>query len=193
MVFQCKWNEIKEYQSQLEKASGLYYWYLTDNPKELLYVGEAIDLYRRMVQYQKDKREGYNNQNILELIKSGSDSIMVVFQLIDINGMDNKQLKKHLKEKEASFIQDWIPLFNIKENPRYQIQSTQKVIGRYVSDANLEVTFNEIREYLFSKWKGLVPYERIDEALANKQYHLSNYCKTSQKKKTLNPRYKKIA
>ncbi|PGT97718.1 GIY-YIG nuclease family protein [Bacillus cereus] len=193
IVFKCKWNEIEEYQSQLKKVSGLYYWYLTYNPKELLYVGEATDLYRRMGQYQKDKREGYNNPRILELIEFEADSIMLAFQPIDNHGMDKKEFKRNLKEKEASFIQDWIPLFNIDENPRYQIHSIQKVIGQIVSDANREVTFNEMREYLFQKWRGKVSYERIDEALLNKRYHLSSYCKTSQKKQTLNPKQKKTA
>jgi predicted GTPase len=143
-----------------------------------------------MMQYQNDKREGYNNQSILELIESESDSIMVAFQPFDTNGMDKKELKRHLKEKEAMFIQDWIPLFNIEENPRYLIHPIQKVIGRIVSDANREVSFSKMRKYLFGKWRGKVSYKRIDEALANKQYHLSNYCKTSQKKKTLNPKNK---
>ncbi len=168
-IIKCNWNEIEKYQSQLTKESGLYFWYRSHNPKELLYVGEATDLYRRMMQYQKDKREGYNNPNILELIESESDSIMVAFQPIDTHVMDKKERKRHLKEKEASFIQDWIPLFNIEENPRYQNHSIQKVIGQVVLKANREVTFIEMREYLFRKWRGKVSYKRLDEALANKQ------------------------
>lgn len=187
-IIKCNWNEIEEYQSQLKEESGLYFWYRTHNPKELLYVGEATDLYRRMMQYQKDKRGGYNNQKVLELIESESDSIMVAFQPIDTYGMDKKERKRNLKEKEASFIQDWIPLFNIEENPRYLNHPIQKVIGRVVSKANREVTFIEIREYLFRKWRGNISYKRLDEALANKQYHLSKYCKTNQIKKTLRPR-----
>ncbi|CAH0249086.1 hypothetical protein SRABI80_02941 [Peribacillus frigoritolerans] len=78
-VFTIKWNEVENHLEQLDKVSGLYYWYIIYNPKELLYVGEATDLYRRMMQYQKDKRVGNNNQSILELIESESDSIMVVY------------------------------------------------------------------------------------------------------------------
>ncbi|MGJ9383883.1 GIY-YIG nuclease family protein [Salipaludibacillus sp. CF4.18] len=192
-VFKCKWNEIEEYQSQLKEVSGLYYWYLTYNPQELLYVGETTDLLRRFKQYQKDKREGKNNQSILDLIEAEPDSIMIAFQPIDTHGLDKIEQKRHLKKEEAKFIQDWIPLFNIEENPRRLIHPIQKVIGQVVSKANREVTFNQMREYLFRKWKGNVSYEQIDEALANKQNHLSRYCKTSQKQKTLNLKDKKTA
>jgi hypothetical protein len=186
-VIKCKWSEIEVYKPLLKNVSGLYYWYLIHNP-QLLYVGEAIDLYRRMKQYKSDKIGGNNNPNILELIESESESIMVAFQPFYTGDMDKKELKRYLKEEEALFIQDWIPLFNIEENPRYLIHPIQKVIGRVVSKANREVDFNEIREYLYGKWSGKVSIERIDEALANKQFHLSNYCKTNQLKKTLNPR-----
>lgn len=191
-IIKCKWIEIEENQAQLKKVSGLYYWYMTHNP-QLLYVGEAVDLYRRMMQYQNDKREGYNNQSILDLIESEPDSIMIAFQPIVTHGLNNRELKKYLKEQEATFIQDWIPLFNIEENPRFLIHPIQKVIGRIVSDANREMSFSEIRELLFKKWWGKVAYERIDEALANKQCYLSNYCKTNQRKKTLSPKNIKTA
>ncbi|WP_142314862.1 GIY-YIG nuclease family protein [Bacillus wiedmannii] len=65
----------------------------------MLYVGEATDLYRRMGQYQKDKREGYNNPRILELIEFESNNIMLAFQPIDNHGMDKKEFKRNLKEK----------------------------------------------------------------------------------------------
>lgn len=141
-----------------------------------------------MGEYQKDRRKGHNNQRVIELIENELDSLKVAFQPINGDGMDKKELKKYLKEKEASVIQSLIPLFSIEENPRHLIHPIQKVIGEVVSKANREVTFNQMREYLYRKWWGKVSYERIDEALANKQYHLSKYCKTNQKKRTLYPR-----
>ncbi len=141
-----------------------------------------------MREYQKDRRKGHNNQRVIELIENELDSLKVAFQPINGDGMDKKELKKYLKEKEASVIQSLIPLFNIEENPRHLIHPIQKVIGEVVSKANREVTFNQMREYLYRKWWGKVSYERIDEALANKQYHLSKYCKTNQKKRILYPR-----
>lgn len=163
---------------------------MSNNSKELLYVGEAIDLYRRMGQYDKDNGEGRNNQRVIELIQSESESLMVAFQPIVALGKEKKELKKYLKEKEASVIHELIPLFNVEENPRYLIHPIQKVIGEVVSKKSREVTFTEMREYLFLKWRGEVTYERIEEALANKQFHLSKFCKTNQKKKTLSPRMK---
>ncbi|WP_434182262.1 GIY-YIG nuclease family protein [Bacillus thuringiensis] len=186
--FSIEFTKIKEYETQLRGKSGLYYFYRSCNPKGLLYVGEAIDLYRRMREYQKDRRKGHNNQRVIELIENELDSLKVAFQPINGDGMDKKELKKYLKEKEASVIQSLIPLFNIEENPRHLIHPIQKVIGEVVSKANREVTFNQMREYLYRKWWGKVSYERIDEALANKQYHLSKYCKTNQKKRILYPR-----
>lgn len=191
-IFKCKWNEIEEYQSQLKGVSGLYYWYRS-NDSELLYVGEATDLYRRMKEYQKDKQKGINNKDLVKLIESESDSIMIAFQPIDSQGMSKEKFKSHLKKEEARFIQKWIPLCNIEENPRHVIHSIQKVIGRIVNESNREWTFNEMRDYLFKEWWGKVLYEQLDEALANKQCHLSKYCKTSQKKKTLHPKEKKTA
>lgn len=143
-----------------------------------------------MGQYEKDKGEGRNNQSVIELIEAELDSLKVAFQPINALGKDKKELKKYLKEKEARVIQELIPLFNKEENPRYLIHPIQKVIGEEVSKANREVTFTEMRKYLFCKWRGKVSYELIDAALANKNYHLSRYCKTSQKEKTLNPRKK---
>ena len=186
--FSIEFTKIKEYETKLRGKSGLYYFYRSYNPKELLYVGEAIDLYRRMGGYQKDRRKGHNNQRVIELIENELDSLKVAFQPINGDGMDKKELKKYLKETEASVIQSLIPLFNIEENPRHLIHPIQKVIGEVVSKANRRITFNQMREYLYRKWWGKVSYERIDEALANKQYHLSKYCKTNQKKRTLYPR-----
>ncbi|WP_427036598.1 hypothetical protein [Cytobacillus pseudoceanisediminis] len=86
-----------------------------------------------MVQYQKDKREGYNNQSILDLIESEPDSILVAFQPIESNGMEKVELKKHLKEREAMVIQDLVPLFNIEENPRYLIHPIPKSKSNWTS------------------------------------------------------------
>lgn len=191
-IFKCKWNEIEKYQPQLRRVSGLYYWYDSSSSK-LLYVGEATNLYRRMKQYQNDKQRGNNNKGLVNLIESQSDSLMIAFQLIDSQDMNKKEFKRYLKQREAMFIQNWLPLLNIDENPRYLIHPIQKVIGRIVLEQNREIAFKEMRKYLFEKWQGEIPYERIDEALANKRYHLSNYCKTSQKEKTLTPKEIKIA
>ncbi|EOO79497.1 hypothetical protein IC7_00569 [Bacillus cereus BAG1O-1] len=111
----------------------MYYFYRSCNPKGLPYVGEAIDLYRRMGEYQKHRRKGHNNQRVIELIENELDSLKVAFQPINGDGMDKKELKKYLKEKEASVIQSLIPLFNIEENPRHLIHPIQKVIGEVVS------------------------------------------------------------
>lgn len=100
--------------------------------------------------------------------------------------------KDLLKEKETSIIQRYIPEFNGSENPRGEIYTIQKVIGRIVDDSNREWTFSEMREYLYENWWKQVSYEKIDKALADYK-HLTNHCKQSQKKKTLNPKKKKIA
>ncbi|MGP1906798.1 GIY-YIG nuclease family protein [Metabacillus sp. JX24] len=186
--FKVKFTKFKRFKTKLSNKSGLYYFYLSYNPEELLYVGEAIDLYRRLGQYEKDKGEGHNNQRVVELIKNELNSLMVAFQPINVLGKNKKELKKYLKVKEANVIQELVPLFNVEENPRYLIHPIQKVIGEVVSKASREITFSYMREYLFLKWWGIVPYERIDKALANKQFHLSRYCKTSQKNKILNPK-----
>ena len=103
----------------------------------------------------------------MQLIESNPNDVEVAFKLIDENS---------LKEEETKFIQEWIPEYNVKENPRCEISPIQKMIGKYVHGVNREVTFSEVREYLFNKWRGEVSYERIDEALRDEKRNLSKYC-----------------
>lgn len=45
----------------------------------------------------------------MQLIESNPNDVEVAFKLIDENS---------LKEEETKFIQEWIPEYNVKENPR---------------------------------------------------------------------------
>lgn len=179
-VFRVKFNELEKYQHYLNKVCGLYFYHV-DN--KLKYVGLSDNLWSRFsCGYLKEDSKQYINANLMKLIKSKSSSLEVIFAPMD---------RADLKEQETLWIQEYIPEFNERENPRGEIHSIQKVIGRTVNNSNREWTFSEMREYLFRKWWGKVSYERIDEALENKQYHLSRYCKTNQKMKTLNTKEKK--
>ncbi|USK69900.1 hypothetical protein [Peribacillus asahii] len=133
--------------------------------------------------YLKEDSKQHINAKLLKLIESNPSSIEVIFVPMD---------KDLLKEKETLIIQRYIPEFNGSENPRGEIHTIQKVIGRIVDESNREWTFSEMREYLYENWWKQVSYEQIDKALADYK-NLTNHCKQSQKKKTLNPKKKKIA
>jgi hypothetical protein len=93
-----EFTKLKEYEIKLRGKSGLYYFYKSNNPEGLLYVGEAIDLYRRMKQYhQKDRREGHNNPKVVGLIENELDSLKVAFQPIEDIFNNKKELKKFLQ------------------------------------------------------------------------------------------------
>jgi hypothetical protein len=179
-VFSAEFLELEKHQWDLENESGLYFFHVD---KKLKYVGLSEDLWHRFKNgYLKEDSKQHINAKLMHLIVSNPSVVEVVFAPMD---------KYLIKEQETLWIQEYIPEFNERENPRYEIHSIQKVIGRIVNCSNEEWSFSEMREYLFNKWWEKVSYEQIDEAIANKQYHLSNYCKTNQRKKTLNP--KKIA
>ncbi|USK64853.1 hypothetical protein [Peribacillus frigoritolerans] len=181
-VFTVKWNELEKRKNELDEVSGLYFYHVNN---KLKYVGLSDNLWNRFNGgYLKEDTKQHINPKLMQLITSNSSVVEVIFAPLD---------KYLLKEQETLWIHEYIPEFNEKENPRYEIHPIQKVIGRIVNSSNKEWSFNEMREYLFNKWWGKVSYERIDEALANKQFHLSNYCKTSQKKKTLKSKKKKTA
>lgn len=176
-VFSVNFWGLEKYQQDLVDESGLYYFHVN---KKLKYVGLSEDLWHRFKNgYLNEDTKQHINPKLMRLIASNPSAVEVIFAPMD---------KYLLKEQETFWIQEYIPEFNERENPRYEIHSIQKVIGRIVNSSSREWSFSEMREYLFRKWWGKVSYERIDEALANKQYHLSNYCKTSQRKKTLNPK-----
>lgn len=181
-VFTAKFLELEQYQKDLVNRSGLYFFHVN---KRLKYVGKSTDLWHRFKNgYLKEDTKQHINAKLMQLIASEPSVVEVIFAPM------NKNL---LKEQETLWIQEHIPEFNERENPRYEIKSIQKVIGSIVTSSNREWSFEKMREHLFSKWWGKVSYERIDEALANKQYHLSNYCKTSQLKKKLMPKRRIIA
>lgn len=178
-VFTVKYLELEKYQKELENNSGIYFLHVE---KKLKYVGISEDLWYRFKDgYLKEDTKQYVNSKLMQLIILNPSVVEVTFAPMD---------KYLLKEEESLFIQEYIPEFNERENPRYEIHPIQKVIGRIVNSSNKEWSFGDMREYLFRKWRGKVSYERIDEALANKQCHLSNLCKTSQKRKVLNPKKK---
>jgi hypothetical protein len=178
-VFKQKFLGLEQYQQELESKSGLYFFHVD---KRLKYVGLSEDFWNRFKYgYLKEDTRQHVNPKLMQLISSHPSMVEVIFAPMD---------KYILKEQETLWIQEYIPEFNEKENPRYEIHSIQKVIGRIVNSSNHEWGFQEMREYLFVKWWEKVPYERIDLALANKQFHLSNYCKTSQKLQLLRPKSK---
>lgn len=115
----------------------------------------------------------------MQLIKSVPNDIEVIFE---------PMAKDELKEKESRFIQDWISQFNKAENPRYEIRSIQRVIGRIVNESAREWTYSEMGNNLYNKWRSEVSLERIDEALINKSGNLSRYCGTTLSQKILKPK-----
>lgn len=180
-VFTVKWNELEKSKNELDEVSGLYFYHVNN---KLKYVGLSDNLWKRFNGgYLKENSKQYINAKLMELIESNSSAVEVIFAPLD---------KDLLKEQETLMIQEYIPEFNEKENPRDEIHPIQKVIGRIVKDSNREWTFSEMREYLFDKWWKQVSYERIDKALTDYK-NLTNHCKQSQKKKTLNPKKKKTA
>ncbi|MDM5257059.1 GIY-YIG nuclease family protein [Bacillus toyonensis] len=180
-VFRVKFNELEKNQQYLDNVSGLYFYHV-DN--KLKYVGQSDNLWHRFNGgYLKEDSKQHRNPKLMKLIKSNPNSVEVIFAPMD---------EYLLKEQETLLIQKYIPEFNEKENPRYEIHPIQKVIGRIVKESNREWTFSEMRKYLFDNWWKQVSYERMDKALADYK-NLTNHCKQSQKKKTLNPKEKKTA
>jgi hypothetical protein len=176
-VFRRKLVELEKNHHDLKNRSGLYFIHLN---KRLLYVGLSEDYWKRFKHgYLKEGTKQHVNKKVLKLIDSNPTILEVIFAPMD---------KNLLKEQETLWIQEHIPEFNERENPRYEILSIQKVIGRIVNNSNREWSFKEMSDYLFRKWRGEVSYKRIDTALANKQFHLSNYCKTNQKQQVLKPK-----
>ena len=145
-----------------------------------MYVGKAVDLWNRFGHgYLKEDSKVYKNADLMELIVSRPDMVEVIFAPID---------KENLEEQETLWIQEHIPLFNDRCNPRYSTTALQRVLARTVNEFDRIWTFTEIREYIFKKYKMKLSYEQIDEALANKQKDLSKYCRTSQEKQILMPK-----
>ncbi|MEK4738584.1 hypothetical protein MHH66_20120 [Bacillus sp. FSL H8-0492] len=178
-MFRIKFTEIKNCQKQLDKVSGLYCYHVNRNLK---YVGISNNLWHRFEGgYLKECSTQHRNSKLMQLIETNQNDIEVIFKPI------NKEL---LKEEETKFIQDWIPLYNAKENPRYEIRPIQKVIGRFVNKENREVTFSEVREYLFHKWHSEVSYEKIDEALRDEKHNLGKYCSKKRGQEVLMPKRK---
>lgn len=179
IVFKSKFNELGKYKNMLNKVSGLYFYHVN---KKLIYVGKSVDYWNRFGYcYLKKGSKVHKNPNLKKLIEFKPEIVGVVFA-----PMDNKLLK----EQETLFIQEFIPLFNKAENPRFEIQSIQKVIARIVNQTNREWTYDEMREFLSLKWKREVPFEKLDEALENKNHNLSRYCRTVPKQKILKPKKK---
>jgi len=176
-AFMIRFTEIKKYRQMLEKASGLYCYHVN---KKLKYVGISNNLWHRFEDgYLKEDSAQHRNSKLMQLIESNPNDVEVAFKLIDGNS---------LKEEETKFIQEWIPEYNVRENPRCEISPIQKMIGKYVHEVNREVTFLEVREYLFNKWRGEVSYERIDEALRDEKRNLSKYCSKKRGKQIVTPK-----
>ncbi|MFE4140682.1 GIY-YIG nuclease family protein [Peribacillus sp. YIM B13472] len=179
--FRVKFNELGKYQQNLVQESGLYFFHVNN---KLKYVGQSENLWKRFnCGYLKKDSKQHINANLLKLIESNPSSIEVIFVPMD---------KDLLKKKETIIIQRYIPEFNERENPREEIHAIQRVIGKIVDDSDREWTFSDMRNHLFDSWWKQVSYERIDKALADFK-NLTKHCKQSQKKKTLNPKKKKIA
>lgn len=171
-----KFSEVKNYQKQLSQESGLYFFYVNG---KLKYVGQSKDLWWRFTGgYLKKGTKQHVNSRMLNLIETNPDEIEVLFVLME---------KELLKITETLFIQKNIPEFNEIENPRRERHSVQKVIGRIVTESNRQWTFSEMRYYLYEGWNKRIPYDHIDEALADYK-NLTNHCKQSQKRQTLNPK-----
>lgn len=180
-VFSDKYLKLENYQQALKNESGLYFFHVNN---KLKYVGESKDLWNRFKNgYLKKNSKQHINMGIMGLIDSNPKEIEVIFAPMD---------KSCLKDQESLWIQEHIPEFNERENPRYEIHPIQKTIGRIVNSSNREWSFAEMKEHLYDKWRGHVSKERIEEALRNHK-HLTNHCKQSQKKETLNPKKKKLA
>ncbi|MBS4213236.1 GIY-YIG nuclease family protein [Neobacillus rhizophilus] len=163
----------------MNKKSGLYFFHLKGGLK---YVGKTDNFWKRFYSgYLKEESSQHCNPKLMQLVKKVPNDIEVIFKPL---------AKDELKEEESRFIQEWIPQFNKTENPRYEIRSIQRVIGRIVNETDREWTFSAMREDLIIKWRGEVSVERIDEALANRTGNLSRYCKTNPKKQTLMPKKK---
>lgn len=176
-VFTVKWTELEKNKSKLEKVSGLYCFHMNG---KLLYVGQAEDLWRRFRRgYLKENSKEHKNQELMQIIFSKPEMIEIVFAPMD---------KELLKEQETLFIQKYIPLCNVLENPRYQIRSIQRVIARIVNKTNRLWTFTEIRDFLISEWRREVPNEMIQTALMNKTGNLSRLCSVNQQQEIIMPK-----
>jgi len=171
-----KFSEVKNYQKQLSQESGLYFFHVNE---KLKYVGQSKDLWVRFIGgYLKKDTKQHVNSKLLDLIETSLDEIEVLFVLME---------KELLKMTETLLIQKNIPEFNEIENPRKERHSVQKVIGRIVKESNRQWTFSEMRDYLYKGWNKRIPYSHIDRALADYK-NLTNHCKQSQKRQTLNPK-----
>ncbi|QWH15287.1 hypothetical protein EXW38_29040 (plasmid) [Bacillus mycoides] len=166
----------------MNKVNGLYFYHVNG---KLMYVGKAVDLWSGFGHgYLKEDSKVHKNVGLMELIAARPNMVEVIFVPMD---------KADLKEQETLWIQKHIPLFNESENPRYKTLALQKVIARTVNESNRLGKFAEMREYIYAEYKKKLSYNQIDAALANGQKDLSRYCRTSQMKKTLNPKEKKTA
>ncbi|MFD6207118.1 GIY-YIG nuclease family protein [Peribacillus sp. NPDC060253] len=176
-VFRFKFTDIQNHQDQLKKESGLYFYHIDGSLK---YVGISDDLgFRFYGGYLKEDSKQHRNSKLMQLIDSKPNEIEVIFKTMD---------KELLKEEETKIIQDYIPLCNEKENPRYQVRPIQKVIGKVVNETNCEWSFADMRENLFKKWRGQVSFQRIDEALRDEKNNLGKYCSKKRGQDILMPK-----
>ena len=171
-----KFSEVKKYQNQLSQESGLYFFHVDE---KLKYVGQSKDLWLRFTGgYLKKDTKQHVNSRLLNLIETSPDEIEVLFVLME---------KELLKITETLLIQKNVPEFNEIENPRRELHAVQKVIGRIVTESDRQWSFSEMRDHLYKGWYKKVPYDHINKALADYK-HLTNHCKQSQKRQTLNPK-----
>lgn len=176
-VFSVKFNELEKYKEKLDKLSGLYFYHIN---RSLMYVGISDDLWHRFKHgYLKEDTKQHINSGVKKLITSFSTEIEVIFAPLEYH---------LLKEQETLFIQEYIPKYNEKENPLYQIRSIQRAIGRTVNISNNEWSYDDIREHLYKKWNGKVSFERINDALKDKTNNLSKYCRKKKGMNILAPR-----
>ncbi|WP_350300244.1 GIY-YIG nuclease family protein [Peribacillus frigoritolerans] len=163
----------------LNKESGLYFYHVNGI---LMYVGKAIDFWNRFgYGYLKEDSKVHKNTDLMELIASSPEMVEVIFAPMD---------KSDLKEQETLWIQEYIPLFNEPDNPRYKTLALQKVIARTVNESARKWTYSEMRKHIFNKYKGKIKYELIDLALADEKRNLTRYCSKNPKTQMLKPKRK---
>lgn len=176
-VFTIKWNTLKMSKEKLNKVSGLYFFHVN---KELMYIGKSENLWDRFGNgYLKEESKVHKNNSLLTLIKSKPEDLIVSFAPMNIGD---------LKEQETYCIQSYIPKCNVAENPKYQVRSIQRVIGRIVNESNSEWSYNNMRKHLLAKWNNRVSLDMINEALENRTNNLSRYCRAKLKQEILMPK-----
>jgi hypothetical protein len=172
-----KFDEVPNMIESWKGVSGLYIFHTKGH---FWYVGKSECLRNRFVQGYLKGRDSkqHISEGLLQRIELGLE-LSVIFVEME---------KELIQKEEARVIGKACAWLNQDYNPRESIRAIQRQIGLIVEDSQREWSYEEMKKHLFYYYSGQIATKKIEEALANKNWNLSRYCRTARSKGILKPK-----